>query len=489
VVSKPYGPTMAEDYQIFFKTLLVRNREDSSNKIKFPTFTGKNPNSWLLLANQFFSFYRIPVWDRIPIVGYHMKGEANIWFTNLERFGMIGSWESFVGKLKYHFRKEMQQEKEMQEEEEANQKVQQQILRRRQIDEDLRQAMEKLHECFSKWDKGAAIVHDVAQETAFEIPNSLKSNDQQPVTCKLDNVFEPMQYKDEISGAREIKDFQEPEILQKGRNILSEERRTVERLEVSGEEIQEEKKEQIKNAYVASETHVESVEEEINDEFVDPSPKIEALNFSIEIEAVIFKKPALIFEDAVILVNHQPFHKEEKDSMSFGQVGLGSKSAKGKKGKLGILVHLSLEYTGEDGEGKGFLNLGFEKRLAKRGIGSWIFDPGKKFFSLQVSHRSWNHPGKKSLFFKYGCWIFDPGIERGEREMGKTKYRRLQGSQKIHSDETLPGLRSHEVSSLRLYCLVEINETRTKLKSKIGMVDILYITVGSSVFQTCGCVC
>jgi hypothetical protein len=28
-----------------------------------------------------------------------MKGEANIWFTDLERFGMIGSWESFVGKI------------------------------------------------------------------------------------------------------------------------------------------------------------------------------------------------------------------------------------------------------------------------------------------------------------------------------------------------------------------------------------------------------
>jgi hypothetical protein len=54
-----------------------------------------------------------------------MKGEADIWFTNLERFGMFGSWESFVGKLKYHFRKEMQQEKEMKEEEEANHKVQQ----------------------------------------------------------------------------------------------------------------------------------------------------------------------------------------------------------------------------------------------------------------------------------------------------------------------------------------------------------------------------
>jgi hypothetical protein len=66
-------------------------------------------------------------------------------------------------------------------EEEADQKLQQKILQR-QVDEELRQAMEKLRECFRKWDKGAAILHDVAQEAAFEIPNSLKSNDQQPVS-------------------------------------------------------------------------------------------------------------------------------------------------------------------------------------------------------------------------------------------------------------------------------------------------------------------
>jgi hypothetical protein len=48
---------------------------------------------------------------------------------------------------------------------------------------------------------------DVAQEDAVEIPNSLKSNDQQTVTCKLDNVLEPMLYKDEILGRTRIRGF------------------------------------------------------------------------------------------------------------------------------------------------------------------------------------------------------------------------------------------------------------------------------------------
>jgi len=56
----------------------------------------------------------------------------------------------------------------MQEEEDANQKVQQQILRRRQIDEELRQAIEKLRECFSKGDNCVASLQDVAQEEEYE---------------------------------------------------------------------------------------------------------------------------------------------------------------------------------------------------------------------------------------------------------------------------------------------------------------------------------
>jgi len=167
---------------------------------------------------------------------------------------------------------------------------------------------------------------DVAQEDAVEIPNSLKSNDQQTVTCKLDNVLEPMLYKDEILGRREISnlqepeeeqesgDFQEPGILEDGINKFSEERTIGKLEEVDGKEIQEAKNGQMKN-----------------DEFIDPYPKIEtmelkkvhpvlkqddeALNFSTEIEAAIFKKTPLILENAVILVNHQPFDEIPQPSL------------------------------------------------------------------------------------------------------------------------------------------------------------------------------
>ncbi|XP_041020655.1 probable RNA 3'-terminal phosphate cyclase-like protein [Juglans microcarpa x Juglans regia] len=79
--------------------------------------------------------------------------------------------------------------------------------------------------------------------------------------------------------------------------------------------------------------------------------------------------------------------------------------------------------------------------------------------------------------------------------MGKTTYKRLKGSQNlrhrlllatlssspvliedIRADDTLPGLRQHEVSLLRLFekvsddCVIEINETGTKLKYKPGIV-------------------
>ncbi|EEF28234.1 RNA 3' terminal phosphate cyclase, putative [Ricinus communis] len=79
--------------------------------------------------------------------------------------------------------------------------------------------------------------------------------------------------------------------------------------------------------------------------------------------------------------------------------------------------------------------------------------------------------------------------------MGKISYKRLKGSQNlrqrlvlstlsatplliedIRADDTLPGLRSHEVSFLRLLerisddCHIEINETGTKFKYKPGIV-------------------
>lgn len=90
--------------------------------------------------------------------------------------------------------------------------------------------------------------------------------------------------------------------------------------------------------------------------------------------------------------------------------------------------------------------------------------------------------------------------------MGKITYKRLKGSQNmrqrlllatlkstpvliedIHAGDTLPGLRPHEISLLRLFekltddCLIEINETGTKLKYKPGI-----IVGGSHLVHDCG---
>ncbi|XP_021279316.1 probable RNA 3'-terminal phosphate cyclase-like protein [Herrania umbratica] len=90
--------------------------------------------------------------------------------------------------------------------------------------------------------------------------------------------------------------------------------------------------------------------------------------------------------------------------------------------------------------------------------------------------------------------------------MGKITYKRLKGSQNmrqrlllatlkstpiliedIHADDTLPGLRPHEISLIRLFekvtddCLIEINETGTKLKYKPGI-----IVGGSNLVHDCG---
>ncbi|OAY51976.1 probable RNA 3'-terminal phosphate cyclase-like protein [Manihot esculenta] len=90
--------------------------------------------------------------------------------------------------------------------------------------------------------------------------------------------------------------------------------------------------------------------------------------------------------------------------------------------------------------------------------------------------------------------------------MGKMTYKRLKGSQNlrlrlllatlsatpvliedIRADETIPGLRPHEISFLRLLerisddCLIEINETGTKFKYKPGI-----LMGGKHIVHDCG---
>jgi hypothetical protein len=74
---------------------------------------------------------------------------------------------------------------------------------------------------------------------------------------------------------RDIKDFQEPEILEEGRNILSKEIKTTEKLEVSG--VPECLQDLEENAHVASDSQMESVEELQEQKEIKIIPKLETL--------------------------------------------------------------------------------------------------------------------------------------------------------------------------------------------------------------------
>jgi DNA repair protein RAD7 len=87
-----------------------------------------------------------------------------------------------------------------------------------------------------------------------------------------------------------------------------------------------------------------------------------------EMSSDLVEKRVRVLDWACGLSGNESGSEEEKDSRGFGEVGLGSKSAKGKKRKLGFDVNLGLECAWEDVEGKGYLNLRSGKRLAKRGI-------------------------------------------------------------------------------------------------------------------------
>jgi hypothetical protein len=76
----------------------------------------------------------------------------------------------------------------------------------------------------------------------------------------VEEEIQELKEEQESMEQRDIKDFQEPEILEEGRNILSEEIKTIEKLEVSG--VPEYLQDPEKNAYVASDSQMESVEEQ-----------------------------------------------------------------------------------------------------------------------------------------------------------------------------------------------------------------------------------
>jgi hypothetical protein len=78
-----------------------------------------------------------------------------------------------------------------------------------------------------------------------------------------EEIQEPKEEQESMEQ-RDIKDFQELEILEEGRNILSEERKTIEKLEVFGVPKYLQNLEE--NEYVASDSQMEFVEKELQEQ-------------------------------------------------------------------------------------------------------------------------------------------------------------------------------------------------------------------------------
>jgi len=58
---------------------------------------------WLFQVDQYFSFYQISLDQRLPMVGFHMQGDALSWFKWLHNNNLLTDWHSFTRALELCF--------------------------------------------------------------------------------------------------------------------------------------------------------------------------------------------------------------------------------------------------------------------------------------------------------------------------------------------------------------------------------------------------
>ncbi|KAL0303885.1 UNVERIFIED_CONTAM: Retrovirus-related Pol polyprotein from transposon.6 [Sesamum radiatum] len=72
-------------------------------KLHMPAFDGSAPLDWLFQAEQYFAFYQIPPYQRLPMISFFIKGEALSWFKWMSSNHQLSSWEAFVRALELRF--------------------------------------------------------------------------------------------------------------------------------------------------------------------------------------------------------------------------------------------------------------------------------------------------------------------------------------------------------------------------------------------------
>ncbi|GJT50246.1 retrotransposon gag protein [Tanacetum coccineum] len=68
-----------------------------------PTFDGTCPLDWLFQADQYFTFYNIPVDQRVALASFHFQGDALSWYKYMHNNGLLGDWVTFTRALELRF--------------------------------------------------------------------------------------------------------------------------------------------------------------------------------------------------------------------------------------------------------------------------------------------------------------------------------------------------------------------------------------------------
>jgi hypothetical protein len=66
-------------------------------------FDGTNPLDWIFLANQFFTHYAIPPFQRLTHAASYMSGDALGWFQWMYNNNLLSTWEAFTTELEVRF--------------------------------------------------------------------------------------------------------------------------------------------------------------------------------------------------------------------------------------------------------------------------------------------------------------------------------------------------------------------------------------------------
>lgn len=72
-------------------------------KILFPSFSGDNPEGWILQAEKYFTLCHSTDTEKVELACISMTGEALIWFQREDSQQVIRSWEELKKKLLKQF--------------------------------------------------------------------------------------------------------------------------------------------------------------------------------------------------------------------------------------------------------------------------------------------------------------------------------------------------------------------------------------------------